>query len=380
MRFIDVPGYAAIKEQLIRSVQLGRISHAQLFHAPAGSGALALAIAYAQYVFCNARNPNDSCGHCPSCIKINRLAHPDLHFSFPTLAKDKEDSASVDNVTAWRQALQENSYMDMRHWASLLEDENKVPIIHVKEAGSILGRLALKSFEGGYKILIMWSPESMNAETANKLLKILEEPPEQTLFILVSHRPDLLLPTILSRTQVIKFPAYTQAEIAAWVSEKFQLPDDTSQGIAMLSEGSLMEALRFVHEQQEGNVWLIFFREWMRKCYKFSPVDLFNLADEFAELGKIRQRSLLQYCMRMFRESVMIHYAEGELNRLTEEEALFLENFAKYIGGNNIAYLLEETSKAVYQLERNANARLVFINLSLSMKTLLRLPYREFVE
>lgn len=379
MLFKDVPGYHALKEQLARSVNTGRISHAQLFHSTPGSGALALAIAYARYVLCANKGEQDSCGTCPSCLKINQLAHPDLHFSFPTLVKDKEDSASSDNVAVWRDALKENPYMDLRHWASLLEDENKIPIIHVKEAGSILGRLALKSYEGGYKILLMWLPESMNTETANKLLKILEEPPEKTLFILVSYRPENLLPTIISRTQVIKLPAYTEEEVAQWAMEKYQLPDDTARGVSLLSEGSLMEATRFIHEQEEGNTWLTFFREWMRKCYKFSPIDLFDMADEFAELGKVRQRAVLQYAMRMFRESVMMNYAEGELNKLTQEEADFLSNFGKYIGGNNIAYMLEETDQTMYYLERNANAKLAFFNLSMKMKTFLKLPYPEEV-
>jgi DNA polymerase III subunit delta' len=380
MLFSNITGYTSLKEQLVRSVTENRISHAQLFHAPPGSNALAMAVAYARFVLCKNRGENDSCGTCPSCIKINGLAHPDLHFSFPTLVKDKEDSASADNVKTWRDALKETPFMDLRHWASLLEDENKIPIIHVKEAGSILGRLALKSYEGGFKILVMWMPESMNTETANKLLKILEEPPEQTLFVLVSFRPEALLPTIISRTQVIKFPTYTEEEITAWAMQKYSLPEAGARGTAMLAEGNMMEAWRFIQDQEEGNTWLVFFRDWMRRCYKFSPVELFAMADEFADFGKVGQRTFLQYAARMFRESMMMNYTGGELNRITEEEAAFLQNFGKYIGGNNIAYMLEEIDQVIYHIERNVNARMAFINLSMKMKTYLRLPYPEGVE
>jgi DNA polymerase-3 subunit delta' len=374
MQFSAIIGQNAVKTRLVRSVRENRVSHAQLFLGPEGTGNLQLAIAYAQYILCSNKGENDSCGECPSCQKIKNLSHPDLHFSFPFVASEADVSDEV--VKKFRDCFKEFPYMNLRYWTSYHAEENKQPQIGVKEASGILQRLSLKSYEGGYKIMVIWMAEYMNTATANKLLKILEEPPEMTLFLLVCENQEGLLPTILSRTQIIKIPRLKFDDIQFYLTNGLGANAETAATIAAVSQGNAFEAWRLLTESGDASGNLSMFRKWMQGCYRGDVIGMLEWVEEMATWGRENQKNFLFYALQVYRQCVMLHYSEGELVSLIGEEREFMQKFAPFVMGQNISQINDEVTKASYHIERNGNGKLIFLNLSIKMMRLLKLKYQ----
>jgi DNA polymerase-3 subunit delta' len=372
MLFKEIIGQQAIKERLVRSVKEGRISHAQLFLGHEGSGSLALAVAYAQYISCSNKQDDDSCGECLSCVKYNKLIHPDLHFVYPVaLSKDVRVSTHV--LVKWREVFLDNPYITLFNWFELLDAENKQAVIGVEESGEILRKLSLTTYESEYKIMIIWQAEKMNPSAANKLLKILEEPPEKTLFLLVCESEDQLLRTIVSRTQLIKIPKITESDLIQTLIAAHGLSFEAAQNIAHLADGNYAEALLLINENENASQNLASFQKLMRASLKFDPKAIMVWIDEITSAGRERQKNFLNYALHIMRESLMLNYADSSLVKLGEEERGFVQKFSPFIHTNNIERFIEELNKAHYHMERNANAKILFMDLAFKFNELLNL-------
>lgn len=382
MRFQEIVGQEEVKRILRLSVQEGRIPHARLFYGQAGIGKLRLAVAYAQYLACPNRTEQDSCGTCPSCLQYQRLQHPDLHFAFPIFKeKSGKDATSDDFITNFRQILLENGYFSVNDWYAAIGAENKQGVIYEAESSEILRKLSLKSFSpDGYKTMIIWLPEKMNAACANKLLKILEEPPQQTQFILVSEEPDLLLPTILSRTQQLKIPALPELTIAeALRRQDDELDIREAYRIAHIANGSWLQALKILGENEENSEFLrqfigLFRNAWLvgvRKNYQ-ALHDLRDWSASLAATGREYQKNFLQYVQRQIRENYIYNLHQSELNYQTLAEAQFSEKFSPFVNNRNVEQLMNLFDLAQKQIEQNGNARIVFFDLCLQTIVLVK--------
>lgn len=374
MYFRDIIGHAAVKEQLIRGVQEGRIAHAQMLLGPEGCGALPLAIAYARYVACENRLPDDACGNCPACTKFDKLAHPDLHFVYPvaTSKKKDKDPVSDDYIDEWRQALRTTPYMKVNQWYDAMGIENKQGTISKNESREILRKLGLKSFEAEYKIMIIWLPEKMNQVASNKLLKILEEPQGQTLFVLVSESTEEILPTILSRTQVIRLSKIDTASLLAHLTSRFAISDHDARSLVRITDGSIPDILAAVEAGPENDWFLEQYMALMRQSYAFSVPELTEWAEKMAANGREKQKRFLSYALRQTRENLMLNLQEPALAFLTEKEMGFSEKFHRFISYNNAPAIAEELNKAIYDVERNGNGKIIFTDLALKMHLLLK--------
>lgn len=373
MLFKEIIGQQAVKERLIRSVKEGRISHAQLFLGPQGSGSLAIAVAYAQYISCNAKGEADSCGECASCVKYNKLIHPDLHFVYP-VALSKDVRTSSDVVTEWRNAFLNNPYITLYNWFELLNAENKQAIIGVEESGDILRKLSLTTYESEYKIMVIWQAEKMNQAAANKLLKILEEPPDKTLFLLVCENEEQLLRTIVSRTQLIKLNKLKDEELTDALVKNNGLLKEAAQKIAHLADGSYAEALLLISENENAGQNLISFQKLMRASLKFDAKSVMLWIDEMAAAGRERQKNFLNYALHIMRESLVLNYADAGLIKLGADEQDFVKKFSPFIHASNVERFIEELNTAHYHMERNANPKILFMDLAFKFNELLNLP------
>jgi DNA polymerase-3 subunit delta' len=367
MLFKDIIGQEEVKKRLIHSVQENRVSHAQLFLGAEGSGALPLAMAYAQYILCKTRRGGEACGICSSCTKSNKLVHPDIHFVYPVALKKGEVEKSTDVAAEWREAILENPYLNLSDWFSHLNAENKQPIIGVEESGEILRKLSLTTYEGEFKVMIIWMPEKMNIAAANKLLKILEEPPDKTLFILVSENEEALLRTIYSRTQLIKVNRISDEEIKKALIEKNQLAPTDAARIAYLADGNYNAALKLTGENIEENLHLNKFREWIRMCFKVDVVGLISWVEEIAnsKVGRENQKVFLLYGLNILRECLVEMYGDKKLLRVDGEELDFVKKLSTLIDGNICKQLSDELNEAIIHIERNGSAKLIFTDLSL---------------
>ncbi len=373
MLFSEIIGQQAIKERLIRSVNEGRISHAQLFLGPQGSGSLALALAYAQYISCKNKLENDSCGICPSCVKLNKLVHPDLHFVYP-VALSKNVKTSTDVAAEWREAFLDNPYITLFNWFELLEAENKQAVIGVEESAEILRKLSLTTYEAEYKIMIIWQAEKMNQQAANKLLKILEEPPDKTLFLLVCESEDQLLRTIVSRTQLIKILKISDADLIQALVERNEISPEDAEKTAHLADGNYSEALLLIKENENAGQNLARFQKLMRASLKFDPKAVLTWIDEIADAGRERQKNFLNYALHIIRESLVLNYGNASLVKLGASEQEFVQKFSPFIHSSNTEQFIEELNKAHYHMERNANAKILFMDLAFKFNELLNLP------
>ncbi|MCU0441168.1 MAG: hypothetical protein MUE96_02095 [Bacteroidia bacterium] len=362
MQFSSIYGQEELKQKLIQSAVNGRISHAQLFLGPEGSGALPLAIAYAQYINCLSPTPTDSCGSCPSCIKFEKYIHPDLHFTFPTIAIEKKKTSN-DFISEWRQALLNNPYMSELQWLMHLDEEGKKQgNITAEECRDIIRKVGLKSFEATYKTVIIWLPEYMKQE-GNILLKLLEEPPPQTLFILVAQDADKVIGTILSRTQIIRIHPLSDAAITQALMDKSALPTNEAHTIARVAEGNLALALSLSEAGRSDYNQL--FAIWMRACFSRS-VDAINQSiDSITGTGREFIKSFLGYSLHMLRSALLYRYAPNQLLRLSPEELAFMQRFSFTMDDRNIPQLMKAINDAAYHVERNADLRITFLNLSL---------------
>jgi DNA polymerase-3 subunit delta' len=376
MQFSDIIGQAPVKERLIRSVKEGRISHAQLFLGPEGSGSLALAVAYAQYISCKNKTDHDSCGTCSSCVKYNKLVHPDLHFVYP-VALSKEVRTSTDVAAEWRSAFLDDPYITLYGWFESLNAENKQAVIGVEESGEILRKLSLTTYESEFKIMVLWQAEKMNQQSANKLLKILEEPPDKTLFLLVCENEDQLLRTIVSRTQLIKINKITDEELITALVQRHGVSHPDAEKIAHLADGSYAEAQVLLSENENAGQNLASFQKLMRSSLRFDAKGVMSWIDDISSAGRERQKNFLNYALHIMRESLMLSYADPSLVKLSADEQDFVKKFAPFIHGSNVERFMEELNRAHYHMERNANAKILFMDLAFKFNELLNVPKPE---
>jgi DNA polymerase III subunit delta' len=366
--FKDIPGLLSLKHTLVQAVQQRHVAHAQLFCGPPGSGNLALALALATYLNCEDRQANDACGRCGSCLKMNRLVHPDVHLIFPLLAAKDELPVLLPR---WREFVLDNPYQTLSDWLGFAgASKNQQGIIPIKEAHGIVGKLSLKAFEGEYKILILWQPELMNVESANALLKVLEEPPPNTIFLLVCHDANRLLATIVSRTQRVSVPAFEASEIVEYLTKTQSVEANQAHQIAYLADGNLAQALQLA--TGEPNDQHVQFADWMRLCFKADLPALVALAEHLDAQSKDTQKSLLEYGLNIMREVFLWQNQAGELVRLNGEAMTFVQRFADHLKPQHIENISQALSQAHYHLERNVRAKIVLLDLSLSFVRWLR--------
>jgi DNA polymerase-3 subunit delta' len=383
MLFKEIVGQEDIKKRLIQTVRDNRISHAQLLLGPAGSGNLPLAFAYAQYIFCSNKGEDDSCGECPSCLKMQKIAHPDFHFVFPVYkVKEGRDTISDDFISEMREALTQNPYLELDEFLESIGIENKQPSIFVGESAAILRKLSFKAYEGEYRIVIIWKPEKMNVQAANKILKMIEEPPERTLFIMVAENTDLMLATILSRTQMVKIKKIDDASMQKALVEKFNLSAENALRITHLADGNFSAAMKMAAEGDDSTDNTQRFRDWMLACYKNNIPEMLSWSEKLASTdeGREKQKAFLAFCQNMFRKALMQTYSTPELARMTENERSFFLKFSTFVNGNNIMEIAAELDTASYHIERNAYPKLLFFDLSLKLGTLLRMSQQIAVK
>lgn len=377
MRFSDVIGHNEIKERLRRAVDQGRVSHAQLFTGECGGGALPMALAYAQYINCTNRHDGDSCGECPSCRKMEELAHPDMHFVFPVNKQGKKSGEKVmsgDFLQPWREQIRSTGgYFDESMWNDRLDlGKTLKPLISVHDAGEIIRTLSFKSFEGEYKIVLVWLPELMNVEAANTLLKILEEPWEKTLFLMVSRQPQRLLSTIISRTQEVAVPRIDSGELAEELVRESGLERERADQLARLACGDLIEARRLVSGgDQLAAASFDMFCSLMRLSYSNKHLELLDWAEGFAALTRDRQIAFFGDALRLLRESYMLNAGMAEISYLWAEEAAFCSKFAPFVGNHNIEALVAEIETARGQIVQNGNALIVATHFALAISKLI---------
>lgn len=381
MQFRDIIGQETEKNQLRTAVREGRIAHAQLFAGPAGVGKLALAIAYAQYLACPHRTEEDSCGVCPTCLQYAKLQHPDLHFAFPIVKSDEGDTCDA-FAEKWRGIVSEHKYFDLDDWYRVMGVETKQGMIYEKESSEILRKLSLKSFSGGYKIMIIWQPEKMNTTCANKLLKLLEEPPTMTLFLLVSEAPEQLLSTIISRTQEVRVPRLGEEEIAHGLQNEYTwLGQEEAHNIAHMANGSYLAALKMMNETEENQGYFDDFVALMRNAWLVGQkknydalLKLRQWSQDMADskVGREKQKAFLQYAQRQVRENYIYNLHHPEMNYQTQREQEFSTKFAPFIHDGNVEKMMEELSKAEQQITQNGNAKIIFFDLCLQMIVLVK--------
>ena len=377
MFFRDVIGQQEVIERLVKDAQAGTVPHALLFCGPEGVGKLQTAIAFARYLLCRDKGNNvDSCGTCPSCVKMDKLVHPDLHFVFPVINKSKtagRSTVSDDEIATWRETVLEQQYFGFEEWLSAIDADNKQASIFVTESEQILSKLSLKSVEGGYKIMIIWHAEKMNQQCANSLLKLLEEPPAGTIFILTTDTPEQMLETILSRTQRIDFKRIPEQEIAVRLQGPgYQLDPETAQKISHLSGGSWLKAISTLRINTESEEFFDYFTQLMRLAYGRRLKDLKLWADNIAGGGREWQKRFLAYCQRMIRENFICNFHNPELNYMTEQERQFSVRFSPFVNEKNIIGLMDTLSDAQRDIEQNVNSKMVFFDLSLKTIMLMK--------
>ena len=371
MLFSKVIGHAALKAKLIGNIREGRVPHAQLFVGPRGSGNLPLALAYAQYLLCEQRGLADACGACPSCQQMAKLAHPDLHLFFPIAFLDKKPH-TCDYFTAnWREALQAEPYIDIDRWRDRLDSENKQLRMGVEIAAEIQQKLALRSFRGGHKVILVWLPELVDHQAANKLLKVLEEPEPNTLFLLVSTEPEQLMATILSRAQLVKINALEPIEIADALRERFpELIADEALAIGNRSEGDLLEAVDMAEKGEAEH--FVFFRDWLRACYKREVANAAELGEGFAKAGREWQKALMRYGLFIMRQCALQWMKAAPLVRVTGQELEFVGRFSTLLNERNAEGIRRELETAHTHIERNANPKVLFMDVSYRMMAMLK--------
>lgn len=370
--FKDVIGQEALKEKLRREVDEGHIPHAQLFCGPSGVGKLALALAYARYLCCTDRKDGEACGHCQSCKQWDQLMHPDVHFMFPIVSSEKKKKTiCADYLTEWRELLMNSSYFSYSQWLDAIDAENSQALIYAKESDEITKTLSLKPIQGDFKITIIWLPEKMNEPCANKMLKLLEEPPERTIFLLCSEEPERMLPTILSRAQRINLPRLTEIEIAEALQNNYGIEPRDSETLAHLANGSFVKALDQIHLNEDNDRYLELFISLMRLAYARRIREMKAWSEEVASLGREKQKELLTYCQRMIRESFMANFHQKQMSYMNLEEQNFTSRFAPFVNEGNAMDIMNELSEAQIHIEQNVNPRMVFFDLSLKMIVLL---------
>ncbi|MCL2073175.1 MAG: DNA polymerase III subunit delta' [Marinilabiliaceae bacterium] len=365
MFFKEVIGQLSVKSHLLKSVKENRLSHAYLLAGNEGTGALPLAIAFASYLNCLNPKEDDSCGTCSSCLKARKLIHPDIHFVFPVIKTGTSTPTSDDSIFEWRKFVLSNPYFTSLQWFSEIGDDKKSGSIYVEESISIIKKLSLKNFEGKFKIMIIWLPERMNVSGANKLLKILEEPPANTVFLLVSENPDALLLTILSRTQRIKVPPIETKIIADILSERFSVPADEAAFLAKLSAGNFVKAIENLNNADNNSELMDTFANFMRHAYGRKVSDLEKWVSMVSTLSRDKLKNFFVYATSILRDSFLYNYSKPELVFLNKKETEFVNKFSRYINSENVVKMVEELDLAYAHIEQNGNAKIVLFDMAI---------------
>ncbi|WP_274474995.1 DNA polymerase III subunit [Mangrovimonas aestuarii] len=379
MQFSEILGQEHIKKHLTQSADHGRIPHAQLFVGPEGSGTLPMALAYAQYVVCKNVNGENGNGVEACNIKFDHLSHPDLHFAFPVTTTNsvKSHPVSAHFMEEWRQMLKEEPYGNLFDWYKILGVDNKQGQIGVDEAQDIVKALSLKAYEGGYKIMIIWMADKMNTAAANKLLKLIEEPPSQTVFILIAEDEEQIINTIRSRCQVLHFPPLAETVIKDALIAKFDLDEATATRFAHQANGNFNKACDLVEQDSEDlqfEEWFVF---WVRSAFKAKGNkgaihDLISWSEDIAKTGRETQKQFLDFCMNMFRQAMLLSYnAEGLVYLEPQTKGFTLDKFAPFVHNGNIMEISEALQDAIYHIERNGNSKIILTDLSIQLTRLL---------
>ena len=374
MHFDDVIGQNKVKQQLRRMLAENRMPHALLFAGSEGCGKLPMAIALAQRLLCqHPTSEGEACGTCQSCRMAMKLTHPDLHFIFPTIKPSGQSSAVLSDqfLPEWRKQVAHSPYFSRQTWLKAMGVEKQQSIISVAEANNIITKLANVSSQGGYRVVIIWLAEQMNVECANKLLKILEEPPQQTVFILTSNHPERLLTTILSRTQRIDFAPLSVDDISSALQHLNGLQPTDAMTMARAAAGSYVSALDQVTMNADNAQFFDLFVLFMRLCYMRKIKDLYEWAQQLSQWGREKQKAFLEYAQHMIRENFIYNFHNPELNYQSQQESNFSVNFARYINERNVIGIMDELSAAQRDIEGNVNANMVFFDFSLKMIVLL---------
>lgn len=374
MNFSDILGQEHLKNHLIKSTDNGRISHAQLFVGDEGSGVLPMAIAYAQYILASTSNDKEA-----SNLKCSKLMHPDLHFAFPVATNDSVKSKPVSNnfLEDWRNFIAKSPYGNLFEWLQSIGIENKQGQIGVDEAEEIVKSLKLKSYEGGYKIMIIWMAEKMHISAANKLLKLLEEPPEKTVFLLVAENEENIITTIKSRCQILQFPILSVADIAKGLIEKEGTDPPIAEQISNQADGNFNKALHLLHNDNSDEQFEKWFIVWVRAAFKAKGnavviQELIKWSETIAKSGRETQKRFLNYCLQFFRQAMLLNYSADELVFLEPKSPGFnIEKFAPFIHSGNILDINNELNDAIYHIERNGNPKIILLDLSIKLTRLL---------
>lgn len=372
MRFADIPGHADIKARLVEMADSGRLPHALLLEGPSGAGKFMLARALAQYIHCENRTDGDSCGQCPSCQQHSTFNHIDTLFSYPVIKKAGKPTVSADYLTEFKDLMTEYPFMDTEQWVALLNAGNTQPKIYVDEGSELLRRLNFRAHQSRYKIVLLWLPEKMNEDTANKMLKLIEEPHGDTLFLMVSNNPRGILPTIYSRTQRISVGRYDDNEIVDYLCRNMAVAPEAATAIARISSGSINEAVALIKVSKTRKIFLDLFIDLMRKAYQRKIGLLRQWSVDVASLGREQNLAFLDYCSRMMRENFILNMHISELNYLTPEENAFSVNFSRFINERNVLKLFDVVNNARTDIAGNANAKIVFFDLAIKTILLLK--------
>ncbi len=369
MRFKDIHGLESTKSLLRAAVKSNHVAHAQLFAGMPGSPALSMALAFATFLNCENPTEEDACGECSACSKNQKFVHPDVHFIFPVSSTKNitaKDAKSQMFLKEWRSFLLTTPYGNLLDWSEIYGGEGKKALISTKEKTTIINDLSLKAFEGKFKIMIIWHPEKMHKNAANGILKVLEEPPANSLFLLVSEEPDSLLTTIISRVQRLNIPSFTDLELSEVLTQVHGVESTRAKQLAHLADGSLRTALYLSAQVETDN--FNFFKEWMRHCHQRHMGELVDQTDEFAKLTKAAQGTFLKYGLSILREAlVSINATQDKLFRVEGDEKSFASNFGKAISLDQFQKLSSLISDAAYYVERNASSKLLFMNLSINI-------------
>ncbi|HCX98975.1 MAG TPA: DNA polymerase III subunit delta [Bacteroidales bacterium] len=376
MQFKNIVGQEEVKAKLIKSVKEARIAHAQLLAGQEGIGKLALAIAYAQYISCQNRGENDSCGECPSCHKFQKLIHPDLHFVFPVNVTKKEGDdegsrkGSDAHMQQWRETILENPYVTESQWYSAIGLENKLGIINTGESSEVIKKISLKSFESEYKTMIIWLPERLHPFAANKLLKLIEEPPGKTVFLMVSENPNKIIGTILSRTQIIKVPPIAREAIADALTNRYGISPNKASDYSRVANGNFQKAIALALSD-ETSPYFELFRDLMRASFSNNILMLLDWVNKASKLGRESQKELISYSLTIIRESFMLNLGLEDIVYIAGEEKDFSQNFSPFINGDNILQVYSAFNLATEHISRNGNPQIIFTDMTMKLVKLI---------
>lgn len=379
MLFSSILGHDHLISHLTKTADSGRIPHAQLFVGPEGTGTLAIAIAYAQYILCQNSGGENTQGNAACNLKFETISHPDLHFIFPTVTTEeiKSKPKSTDFSSEWRQFVNQNPYGSLFDWYQVLQVQNKQGEIRVDDAQEIVKLLSLKAYEGGYKITIIWMADKMNTEASNKLLKLIEEPGDKTVFILISENEEAIIQTIRSRCQVLNFTVLPEQIIEKALVSRENIEPRAAKKIAHQAQGNFNKAMKLLQNNNEDDLFEKWFVDWVRAAFRAKGnaaaiQDLISWSEQIAGLGREAQKKYLNYCIELFRQALLLNYQTTSLVYVEPKIDNFkLENFAPFVNHSNIEAIFSELSQAIYHIERNGNAKLILTDLSIKLTRLI---------